>query len=125
EADVGTPTCLPAINRLKFSFSFMGRPQRTEVVIKVRKRRKLLPQLARPHVPVVIDPRRCLTSSTGKWPFAHLLKVCVLRTVMSGNRSNVGNVLHEALAGVVVGKYPIAVTFRQARPVRVHLGKNL
>src|SRR6266540_1160880 len=112
EADMRAPTSLAAVDRIQFNRTFMCCPKRAKVVIEVAKRGKLLTQLASAHVAVVIDYGGRLAGCAGKRPGTGRLEICVLSPVVSGDCANVGHVLDETLAGIVLDKHAIAVAFR-------------
>src|SRR5262250_1441110 len=97
ETDMRAPARLTAIDRRQFSLPRSIGPQRAKVVIVITERCKSLPELTRAHVAVVVDHRDCLSRGAGKRPGRGLREIHILRSVMRGNRSDVGDTLDEAL----------------------------
>src|SRR4051794_28653890 len=125
KTDVRTPACLAAVDGAEFRLALVCGPECVEVEIEICERGKLLAQLTRAHVAVVIDDGGCLACRTRESPRSWLLEVCVLGAVVSDDRAGVNRVLHEALARIVCRKHPLAVALCQFRNVRVHGRQNL
>src|SRR5437868_10440408 len=98
KTDMRAPARLPAIDLRQFRLSLISGPQHAEVIIEISQRRKLLAQLARAYVAVVIDHHRRFACCTRKRPRGWLFKVCMLRAVMCDDRVRVSGILHETLA---------------------------
>src|SRR5204863_10076758 len=66
---------------------------------------------------------------TGKRPGRRLLKVCVLRSIVSCNRADIGHVPHKSLARVIICEHSIAIALCEPSNVRIDSrecgGRNL
>src|SRR6266478_1275988 len=109
------PAGLASVNRIQFNLVFPGSPKRAKVVIVISEGGEFFTQLAGTHVTVVVDYHRRFAGRTRERPGDRLLEVCMLRAIVGRDCSNVGDVLHETLARIVVGKHSLAVTFGQLR----------
>src|ERR1051325_3873079 len=95
------PTWPAAIDGLHFDLSLLGRPKRAEVIVIVTQRRKLLTQLARTYVAVVIDDGDCLAGRAGERPRRRLQKIVMLSSIVRGDGANVRNVFGETRGCIV------------------------
>src|SRR5262249_30243738 len=110
---------------LDLSFAGLIGPQRSKVKVVLRQACEFLPQLAGPHVAVVIDHCRRLAGSARHWPRSRLPEVGRLGSVVSSNGPDVGYVLDESRYWGISGKHPVSVALSQLRSSTVQLGQNI
>src|SRR4029079_17623087 len=73
---------------------------------------------------VVVNHGDGLARRAGKGPGGRLGKVRPLRAVMCGDRADVGNILDETPAGIVLLEHSISVALRQLSNVGIHVRQS-